>query len=80
MGYKKLDEVMEQLTDELEGFNRSIGKFGKAYTERGQYQDKTGYHRNRTAAPGTSGMGKSKEQKYPRIHSQFKCFTYLFPL
>ena len=24
MGYKKLDEIMELLTDELDGFNRSI--------------------------------------------------------
>lgn len=24
MGYKKLDEVMELLTDELDGFNKSI--------------------------------------------------------
>ena len=26
MGYKKLDEVMELLTDELDGFNQSIGR------------------------------------------------------
>ena len=26
MGYKKLDEVMELLTDELDGFNKSIGR------------------------------------------------------
>lgn len=26
MGYKKLDEIMELLTDELDGFNKSIGR------------------------------------------------------
>ena len=29
MGYKKLDEVMELLTDELDGFNKSIDRFEK---------------------------------------------------
>jgi hypothetical protein len=29
MGYKKLDEVMELLNDELEGFNKSITKLEK---------------------------------------------------
>ncbi len=29
MGYKKLDEVMELLTDELDGFNKSIGRLEK---------------------------------------------------
>tara|TARA_R110001606_G_C14941704_1_gene599343 strand:- start:41 stop:514 length:474 start_codon:yes stop_codon:yes gene_type:complete len=29
MGYKKLDEVMELLTDELDGFNQSIDRFEK---------------------------------------------------
>ena len=29
MGYKKLDEVMELLSDELDGFNRSIDKLEK---------------------------------------------------
>ncbi|ASV29930.1 DUF6730 family protein [Maribacter cobaltidurans] len=29
MGYKKLDEVMELLTDELDGFNRSLEKLEK---------------------------------------------------
>lgn len=29
MGYKKLDEVMELLSDELEGFNKSIKKLEK---------------------------------------------------
>ncbi len=29
MGYKKLDEVMELLTDELDGFNKSLGKLEK---------------------------------------------------
>ncbi|RKN82856.1 DUF6730 family protein [Ulvibacterium marinum] len=32
MGYKKLDEVMELLTDELDGFNRSIDRL-KQLTE-----------------------------------------------
>ena len=26
MGYKKLDEVMELLTDELDGFNKALNK------------------------------------------------------
>ncbi len=26
MGYKKLDEIMELLTDELDGFNKSLGR------------------------------------------------------
>lgn len=29
MGYKKLDEVMELLSDELEGFNKSIKRLEK---------------------------------------------------
>ena len=29
MGYKKLDEVMELLTDELDGFNKSLDKLEK---------------------------------------------------
>ena len=29
MGYKKLDEVMELLTDELDGFNKSIIRLEK---------------------------------------------------
>jgi len=29
MGYKKLDEVMELLSDELDGFNKSIDKLEK---------------------------------------------------
>ncbi len=29
MGYKKLDEVMELLTDELDGFNKSLNKLQK---------------------------------------------------
>tara|TARA_R110002012_G_scaffold263456_1_gene446331 strand:- start:174978 stop:175304 length:327 start_codon:yes stop_codon:yes gene_type:complete len=29
MGYKKLDEVMELLSDELDGFNKSINKLEK---------------------------------------------------
>ena len=29
MGYKKMDEVMELLTDELDGFNKSIGRLEK---------------------------------------------------
>lgn len=29
MGYKKLDEVMELLSDELDGFNKSINRLEK---------------------------------------------------
>ena len=29
MGYKKLDEIMELLTEELDGFNRSLDKLEK---------------------------------------------------
>ena len=29
MGYKKLDEVMELLSDELDGFDRSLDKLEK---------------------------------------------------
>ena len=67
MGYKKLDEIMELLTEELDGFNKSLDKLEKTDQECGQYRNKAGYFANHVFAQGTSGLGEGKEFQASRI-------------